>query len=101
MKKLSDLGERKAIQLISEILSKGDVAVGIGDDCAAIDMGEEYLLVSTDMISQKTHIPEQMTPFQIGWFIVAINLSDIAAKGGMPLGLVLSFGLPKETSEIF
>jgi len=101
VKKLSDLGERKAIQLISEILSKGDVAVGIGDDCAAIDMGEEYLLVSTDMISQKIHIPKEMTPFQIGWFIVAINLSDIAAKGGMPLGLVLSFGLPKETSEIF
>jgi thiamine-monophosphate kinase len=42
-----------------------------------------------------------MTPFQIGWFIVAINLSDIAAKGGKPLGLVLSFGLPKETSETF
>ncbi len=101
MKKLSDLGERKAIQLISQILTKGDAVVGVGDDCAAIDMGEEYLLVSTDMISQKTHIPEQMTPFQIGWFIVAINLSDIAAKGGEPLGLVLSFGLPKNTTELF
>lgn len=101
MKRLSDLGERKAIQIISEILSKGDVAVGIGDDCAAIDMGEEYLLITTDMISQKTHIPKEMTPFQIGWFIVAINLSDIAAKGGTPLGLVLSFGLPEDTSEKF
>jgi len=101
VKKLSDLGERKAIQLMSQILTKGDVAVGIGDDCAAIDLGKEYLLVTTDMISQKTHIPKEMTPFQIGWFIVAINLSDIAAKGGMPLGLVLSFGLPKETSEEF
>ncbi|MCK5459239.1 MAG: thiamine-phosphate kinase, partial [Thermoplasmatales archaeon] len=101
VKKLSDLGERKAIKLISKILTKGDTAVGIGDDCAAIDLGDEYLLVSTDMISEKTHIPEQMTPFQIGWFIVAINLSDIAAKGGEPLGLVLSFGLPKNTTELF
>jgi len=101
VKKLSDLGERKAIKLISKILTKGDAAVGIGDDCAAIDLGDEYLLVSTDMISQKTHIPEQMTPFQIGWFIVAVNLSDISAKGGMPLGLVLSFGLPKNTTELF
>jgi len=42
-----------------------------------------------------------MTPFQIGWFIIAINLSDIAAKGGMPLGLVVSFGLPKNTTELF
>ena len=101
MKKLSELGEREAIRLISDILSKGDVAVGIGDDCAAFEFGEEYLLVTTDMISQKTHIPKEMTPFQLGWFIVAINLSDIAAKGGVPLGLVLSFGLPKETSETF
>ena len=101
MKKLSDLGERKAIRLISNILSKGDEAVGIGDDCAALDFGEEYLLVSTDMISKKTHIPKIMTPWQIGWFVVAINLSDIAAKGGQPLGLVLSLGLPRDTSESY
>jgi len=101
VKKLSDLGERKAIRLISNILSKGDEAVGIGDDCAALDFGEEYLLVSTDMISKKTHIPKIMTPWQIGWFVVAVNLSDIAAKGGRPLGLVLSLGLPTDTSEAF
>lgn len=101
MKKLSDLGERQAIRLISKILSEGDVAVGIGDDCAALDFGDEYLLVSTDMITEKTHIPKAMTPWQIGWFIVAINLSDIAAKGGQPLGLVLSLGLPKDTTELF
>lgn len=101
MKKLSDLGERKAIQLISDILTKKDSISEIGDDCAIIDFENKYLLVSTDMISQKTHIPNEMTPFQIGWFIVAINLSDIAAKGGKPVGLVLSLGLPKDTSEKF
>jgi len=101
VKKLSDLGERKAIRLISNILSRGDEAVGIGDDCAALDFGEEYLLISTDMISKKTHVPEIMTPWQIGWFVVAINLSDIAAKGGKPLGLVLSLGLPGDTSVSF
>lgn len=101
MKKLSDIGERKAIRLISNVLSKGDIAVGIGDDCAAIEFNGEYLLVSTDMISQKTHIPKNMTPWQMGWFVVAINLSDIAAKGGRPLGLVLSLGLPGGTSDLF
>ena len=101
MIKLSDLGERKAIQIISKILSKGDAVVGIGDDCTAFEFEKKYLLVTTDMISQKTHIPKEMTAFKIGWFIVAINLSDIAAKGGTPLGLVLSFGLPKESSETF
>jgi len=101
VKNLSDLGERRAIRLISNILSKGDEAVGIGDDCAALDFGEGYLLISTDMISKKTHVPEIMTPWQIGWFVVAINLSDIAAKGGRPLGLVLSLGLPRDTSDSF
>jgi thiamine-monophosphate kinase len=101
VKKLSDLGERKTIQFISNILSKGNVVVGIGDDCAAIDFEDQYLLVSTDMISEETHIPKVMTPWQIGWFIVAINLSDIAAKGGKPLGMVLSLGMPKDTSDLF
>jgi thiamine-monophosphate kinase len=101
VKKLSDLGERKAIELISEILSKGEEVVGIGDDCAAFQFGDDFLLVSTDMISEKTHIPNIMTPWQMGWFIVAINLSDIAAKGGRPLGIVLSLGLPKDKSESF
>ena len=101
VKKLSDLGERRAIHLISNILSKGDVAVGVGDDCAALEFGKDFLLVSTDMVSKKTHIPKIMTPWQIGRFIIAINLSDIAAKGGKPLGLVLSLGLPKDTPELF
>jgi thiamine-monophosphate kinase len=101
VKILADLGERVAIQRIAEILTKGTNTKGIGDDCAAIDLGKEYLLVTTDMMYQQTHIPVQMTPYQMGWFLVAINLSDIAAKGGSPLGLVLSLGLPKETSEKF
>ncbi|UCH72222.1 MAG: thiamine-phosphate kinase [Thermoplasmatales archaeon] len=101
MKKLSDLGEREVIRLISDVLSKGEIAVGIGDDCAALEIGDEYLLISTDMITEKTHIPKIMKPWQIGWFAVAINLSDIAAKGGKPLGLLLSLGLPRNTSKSF
>jgi thiamine-monophosphate kinase len=37
----------------------------------------------------------------MGWFLVAMNLSDIAAKGGTPLGVVCSYGLPRRTSESF
>ena len=101
MKILSDLGERTAIQRIAAALTKRTNSSGIGDDCAAIDIGKEYLLATTDMIYQRTHIPARMTPYEMGWFLVAINLSDIAAKGGTPLGLVLSFGLPKKTTELF
>ena len=101
MKNLADLGERAVIRRIAKILTKGTNNIGIGDDCAVINLGKEYLLVTADMMYQRTHIPAQMTPYQMGWFLVAINLSDIAAKGGTPLGLVLSFGLPKKISERF
>jgi thiamine-monophosphate kinase len=101
VKRLENLGERAAIRRIEAILTKGKHSLGIGDDCAAIDLGKQYLLVTTDMMSQRTHIPAPMTPFQMGWFLVAINLSDIAAKGGTPLGITCSFGLPKKTTETF
>jgi thiamine-monophosphate kinase len=101
VKKLSDIGEREAIRRIERILTKGKNTSGIGDDCATISLGNEYLLVTTDMMSQRTHIPPQMTAYQMGWFLVAINLSDIAAKGGIPLGVVCSFGLPRNTSDTF
>jgi len=101
VKRLQDIGERAAIRRIETILTKGKQNLGIGDDCAAIDMGNKYLLVTTDMMSQRTHIPRGMTAYQMGWLLVAINLSDIAAKGGTPLGVTCSFGLPKKTSETF
>jgi thiamine-monophosphate kinase len=99
VKQLKDLGERAAIRQIETILSKGTQHWGIGDDCAVIPFGKHYLLVTTDMISQRTHLSAQMTPYQMGWFLVAINLSDIAAKGGTPLGVLCAFGLPKTTNE--
>ncbi len=101
MRTLAAIGEREAIRRLQRLMTKGAHDTGIGDDCAAIDLGREYLLVTTDMMTRRTHIPSQMKPFQVGWFLVAINLSDIAAKGGIPLGLVLSLGLPRSTPERF
>jgi thiamine-monophosphate kinase len=36
-----------------------------------------------------------MGPYDIGWSIVAVNLSDIAAMGGTPLGLVTAIGITR------
>jgi len=86
---LRDIGEREAIKIMAG--RYGSVNL---DDCATIDAGDEFFLVTTDMVNEKTHFPEGATPYQMGWFVVAINLSDIAAKGGVPVGVVLSVGLP-------
>ena len=99
-KSLEDIGERKVIDVIKGLLTGGNIAIGIGDDCAAIDLGDEYLLITTDMINESTHIPKASAE-QIGWHLVAINLSDIASKGGRPLGVVTALGLPRKTGIEF
>jgi thiamine-monophosphate kinase len=94
MKTMGGLGEREAIKVIERLI-KSDAVVGIGDDCAAIDIGNRYLLVTTDMMVTKQHIPKGMNPYDIGWSIIAVNLSDIAAMGGHPLGLVTAIGITR------
>jgi len=94
MKTLCGLGERGAIRIIDKIV-KSDAAIGIGDDCAAIDFGDKYLLVTTDMMVTKTHIPKGMSPYDTGWSIIAVNLSDVASMGGKPLGLVTAIGITR------
>jgi len=94
MKTLGTLGERETIRIIERII-KSDASIGPGDDCAAIDMGDKYLLVTTDMMVTKAHIPKGMGPYDIGWSIIAVNLSDIAAMGGTPLGLVTAIGITR------
>lgn len=99
--KLTDLGEREIIKRIAPLLSTAENTLEIGDDCAVIDLGKNLLLITTDMVNAETHLPEEITPWQIGWFSIAVNLSDIAAKGGTPYGLVLALGLPRSLDEDF
>jgi thiamine-monophosphate kinase len=100
--KLEDLGERKAQKLTRDILAATTKDVlEISDDCAAIELGDDYLLITTDMIVRSTHIPKHADPWQIGWHGIAINLSDIASMGGEPLGVVVALGLPKTMTESF
>jgi thiamine-monophosphate kinase len=94
MKTLGTLGERETIRLIERII-QSDATIGPGDDCAAIDLGDKYLLITTDMMATKSHIPKGMGPYDIGWSIIAVNLSDIAAMGGRPLGLVTAIGITR------
>jgi thiamine-monophosphate kinase len=71
---------------------------GIGDDCAIIPAGKTTShLFTTDMLIEKTHfLREKISPFQLGFKSLAVNLSDIAAMGGKPISSFLSVGLPEE-----
>jgi len=88
------------IEHIAGLLTKPgkNTVVGAGeDDCAVLDMGgDDYLLATTDMLHRKTDFPLQMSGWQIGWMSVAVNLSDLASKGAMPLGVLMAIGIPQD-----
>lgn len=95
MNTLADLGEKKVISLLLDGV-KTSAAVGPGDDAAAVDLGSQYLVISTDVVSRASHLPKGMTEWQIGWFAAAVNFSDIAAMGARPIGLVMAYVLPRD-----
>ncbi len=91
-----DIGEKAAVEDLIKLAGSCG-GIGPGDDAAAVDLGDRYLVITTDMISKHTHVPDVMTPKQVGWTIAAVNYSDIAAMGANPLCFVVSMGFPKET----
>ncbi len=62
-----------------------------GEDCAVIDIGEQYLLVKTD--------PVTFTAKHIGWYAVHINANDIATMGGRPQWFQACLLFPPDTSR--
>jgi thiamine-monophosphate kinase len=107
--KVEELGEIGLIERITKKfrMDKGIVTAGAGeDDCAVIDSdkaksGFEYLVVTTDTLQESTHFPPGITPFQMGWSAVAVNLSDIAAMGARPFAFTIAMGIPAQTEMSF
>lgn len=100
MPTLEQLGERAAIRSLVGALSASP-GLGIGDDCAALPWKGGYLLLTTDVLQADTHFPPGTGPYEMGWQTVAVNLSDLAAMGGGPLGVVVAESLPRTTSVSF
>lgn len=78
----------------------GKVHLAFGDDAAAIDIGNDLLmLMATDGIWGSLM---DIDPWWSGYCSVLVNVNDIAAMGGIPMGMtnVLSSSNPKITEEI-
>jgi len=71
---------------------------GIGDDCAIIQANDsEEWLVTTDLLVEDVHFVRNAIPAdQLGYKSLAVNLSDIAAMGGTPIGSFLSIAIPAD-----
>lgn len=69
-------------------------AGGLRDDCAILDWPLGLQLVAThDMLAEGVHFTPQCPPADIGWKLAAVNLSDLAASGARPVGLLLGAGI--------
>ncbi len=105
--KVSELGEAGLINLIAGIVndtrdkeapSWQQLLLGIGDDAAAWYGDNSMQLATVDALRQGVHFAlEIMSWADLGWKALAVNLSDIAAMGGLPRYALVSLALPGQT----
>ena len=90
-------GETELIDRYFRLLGavRGDVALGIGDDAAVLQVPDGHELVqTTDALVPGAHFLADDQPGSIGHRLVAANLSDLAAMGAQPAWALLSLTMP-------
>lgn len=74
-------------------LATHPAARGLEDDAAVLEVGSETLILTHDAMVEGVHFLAGQDPADVAWKLVATNLSDLAAKGAEPLGVLLSYQL--------
>jgi len=69
-----------------------EVIVPIGDDCAVLRLGDALWVAAADMLVSGRHFKEWASPEDVGYKVVAVNVSDVAAMGGTPRFVLASGG---------
>lgn len=81
-------------------VQRADVAIGIGDDAAVLNVpAGQQLVVSTDLLVSGVHFLESTDALFIGHKALAVNLSDLAAMGATPAWFTLNLSLPKPDTK--
>lgn len=68
-------------------------ARGLADDTAVLDVGGRCLVLTKDMLVEGIHYLPDDPPGDVAWKLLAVNLSDLAAKGARPIGVLLGYSL--------
>lgn len=106
--KVSELGEFELVELITRTINSfrndtveswQDLITGAGDDAAAWRGKNLIQIATTDALVENVHFTRDITGWaDLGWKALAINLSDIAAMGGIPRYALVSIACPPETA---
>lgn len=74
---------------------RNDVLIGIGDDAAVVTPpADSRIAITTDTMVNGVHFDEATSPHALGYKLVAVNLSDLAAMGAEPAWVSLACSLP-------
>jgi thiamine-monophosphate kinase len=102
MMKISDIGEFGLIDRIKQQTKRRSpsTVIGIGDDAAALSISpSKKLLATTDMLLEGVHFDLSYADlYSLGWKSAAVNLSDIAAMGGVPRFCLTALAIPSGIS---
>src|SRR5262249_38374121 len=103
---IGELGEFAFIDRLQQRLQKtapAHLMRGIGDDCAVLrPTAGRDLLLTTDTQEEGVHFRRDWsTPQDWGWRCLAVNVSDIGAWGGTPLGAVIALSVPASLEVAF
>jgi thiamine-monophosphate kinase len=77
-------------------LAVGAEARGLMDDAAVLEVGGRRLVVTKDVIVEGVHYRSDDPPGDVAWKLVAVNLSDLAAKAARPVAGLLGYVLGEE-----
>lgn len=102
--RISAVGEFALIERIRRNLpGPRDTLFGIGDDCAALrPTAGKDLLLTTDLLVEGIDFTQQtITPFRLGRKAMGVNLSDIAAMGGLPRVALVTLAIPPDEEVEF
>ena len=89
--KVSDIGEKELIRYI-----QANSRSITPDDTAITNFNDTNLISTCDMLIQSRHFPGNMSYFDMGFKVVTVNVSDLAAMGAEPLGFLLAIAMPKD-----
>lgn len=74
-------------------LATHPAARGLMDDAAVLDRPAGALVLTHDMLVEGVHFLPGDPAETVAWKLCAVNMSDLAAKGATPLGVLIGYGM--------